>query len=89
MRFRGLLQSKKAGKRGIWLRDAHHSGLYAMQQFARISSGDVRSRRPRTFARTDVAHRGAFLSTEIEDESREVVYFRGTVVAPVLPDQLA
>jgi transposase len=41
MRFRGLLRSKKAGKLGIWLKDAHHSGLYAMQRFARTLRRDI------------------------------------------------
>jgi transposase len=32
MRFRGMLKSKSVGKLGVWLKDAQHSGLYAMQR---------------------------------------------------------
>jgi hypothetical protein len=35
MRFRGILRSKNVAKLGVWLTDAHQSGLYAMQRFAR------------------------------------------------------
>jgi hypothetical protein len=41
MRFRGILRSKKAGKLGILLKDALHSGLYAMQRFARTLRRDI------------------------------------------------
>jgi transposase len=32
MRFRSMLKSKSVGKLGVWLKDAQHSGLYAMQR---------------------------------------------------------
>ena len=32
MRFRGILRSKNVAKLGVWLTDAHQSGLYAMQR---------------------------------------------------------
>ncbi len=32
MRLRGMLKSKSVGKLGVWLKDAQHSGLYAMQR---------------------------------------------------------
>ncbi len=35
MRFRGMLKSMSVGKLGVWLKDAHKSGLYTMQRFAR------------------------------------------------------
>ncbi len=41
MRFRGILRSKYAGKLGVWLRDAQHSGLYAMQRFACTLRRDI------------------------------------------------
>ena len=41
MRFRGLLRSKNVAKLGVWLKDAHQSGLYAMQQFARTLRRDI------------------------------------------------
>ena len=41
MRFRGFLRSKNADKFGTWLKDAQHSGLYAMQRFARTLSRDL------------------------------------------------
>ncbi len=41
MRFRGILRSNNAGKLGVWLKDAHQSGLYAMQRFARTLRRDI------------------------------------------------
>ena len=41
MRFRGILRSKNAGKRGVWLKDAQHLGLYAMERFARTLRRDI------------------------------------------------
>jgi transposase len=41
MRFHGILRSKNAGKLGVWLKDAQHSGLYAMQRFARTLRRDI------------------------------------------------
>jgi transposase len=41
MRLRGILRSKNADKFGAWLKDAQHSGLYAMQRFARTLSRDL------------------------------------------------
>jgi len=41
MRFRGILRSKNVAKLGVWLTDAHQSGLYAMQRFARTSRRDI------------------------------------------------
>jgi hypothetical protein len=32
IRFRGLLRSKHVAKLGVWLKDAHQSGLYATQR---------------------------------------------------------
>jgi transposase len=40
MRFRGLLRSKHVAQLGVWLKDAHQSGLYAMQRFARTLRRD-------------------------------------------------
>jgi transposase len=41
MRFRGILWSKDAAKLRVWLNDAHQSGLYAMQRFARTLRRDI------------------------------------------------
>jgi transposase len=41
MRFRGILRSKNVAKLGVWLKDAHQSGLYAMQRFARTLGRDI------------------------------------------------
>lgn len=41
MRFRGLPRSKHVAKLGVWLKDAHRSGLYAMQRFARTLRRDI------------------------------------------------
>ena len=41
MRFRGILRSKNVAKLGVWLKDAHQSGLYAMQGFARTLRKDL------------------------------------------------
>ncbi len=40
MRFRGILRSKTVAKLGAWVKDAHQSGLYAMQGFARTLRRD-------------------------------------------------
>jgi transposase len=41
MRFRGILRSEKAGKLGLWVKDAQQSDLYAMQRFARTQRRDI------------------------------------------------
>jgi Transposase len=41
MRFRGVLQSRDVQKFGVWLKDAHQSGIYAMQRFARTVRRDL------------------------------------------------
>lgn len=41
MRFQGVLLSKNVTKLGVWLTDAHKSGLYAMQRFARNLRRDI------------------------------------------------
>ena len=41
MRFRGILRSKNVAKLGVWLKDAHQSGLYAMQRFVRTLRRDI------------------------------------------------
>jgi len=41
MRFRGILRSKNVGKLDTWLKDAQHSGLYAMQRFAHTLRRDI------------------------------------------------
>jgi transposase len=41
MRFRGLLRSAHPGKLGSWLDDARHSGVHALQQFARTLGRDI------------------------------------------------
>jgi transposase len=41
MRFRGVLQSGDVQKFGVWLKDAHQSGIYAMQRFARTVRRDL------------------------------------------------
>jgi transposase len=41
MQFRGLLRSKHVTKLSVWLKDAHQSGLYAMQRFARPLRRDI------------------------------------------------
>jgi transposase len=41
MRFRGLLRVADPGKLGSWLDDARHSGIHALQQFARTLSRDI------------------------------------------------
>jgi transposase len=41
MRFRGILRSKNVAKLGVWLNDAHQSGLYAMQRFVRTLRRDI------------------------------------------------
>jgi hypothetical protein len=40
-RFRGILRSKNAGKLGVWLKGARHSGLYAMRGFARTLHREI------------------------------------------------
>jgi hypothetical protein len=41
MRFRGLLRGEDSDKFGSWLDDARHSGIHALQQFARILARDI------------------------------------------------
>ena len=41
MRFRGILRSKNVAELGVWMTDAHQSGLYAMQRFARTLRRDI------------------------------------------------
>lgn len=41
MRLRGILRSKDAQKLEGWLHDAHHSGIYAIQRFARTIRRDI------------------------------------------------
>jgi transposase len=41
MRFRGILRSKNVARLGVWLKDAHKSGLYAIQRFARTLGRDI------------------------------------------------
>jgi transposase len=41
MRFRGILRDKNVAKLSVWLKDAHQSGLYAMQRFARTLRRDI------------------------------------------------
>jgi transposase len=41
MRFRGLLRGADPDKLGSWLDDASHSGIHALQQFARILARDI------------------------------------------------
>ena len=41
MRFRGILRSKNVAKLGVWLTDAHQSGPYPLQRFARTLRRDI------------------------------------------------
>jgi transposase len=41
MRFRGILRGQSTAALGQWLHDAHHSGIYAMQRFARTLQHDL------------------------------------------------
>ena len=41
MRFRGIVPNKDVGKLETWLKDAQHSGLYAMQRFAHTLRRDI------------------------------------------------
>ena len=41
MRFRGILRSRDGGKLDAWLDEAYHSGIYALQRFARTVQGDL------------------------------------------------
>ncbi|WP_408858643.1 ISL3 family transposase [Acidiphilium sp. PA] len=41
MRFRGILRSRDGGKLDAWLEEACHSGIYALQRFARTAQGDL------------------------------------------------
>lgn len=40
MRFRGILGGRDGTRLDPWLDDACHSGIYALQRFARASQGD-------------------------------------------------
>ena len=41
MRFRGILRGHDTELLDRWLHDAHHSGVYAMQRFARTLQQDL------------------------------------------------
>jgi transposase len=41
MRFRGILQGRDGAKLDPWLDQAYHSGIYALQRFARTLQGDL------------------------------------------------
>ncbi len=41
MRFRGIFRGKDPDKLDVWLNDAHQSGLYAVQRFARTLRRDI------------------------------------------------
>jgi Transposase len=41
MRFRGILRGQSTTALGLWLHDAHHCGIYAMQRFARTLQHDL------------------------------------------------
>lgn len=41
MLFRGILRGAEPDKLGSWLDDARHSGIRALQQFARVLSRDI------------------------------------------------
>lgn len=41
MRFRWILRSRDGGKLDAWLEEACHSGIYALQRFARAAQGDL------------------------------------------------
>ena len=41
MRLRGILRSRDGGKLDAWLDEAYHSGIYALQRFARTAQGDL------------------------------------------------
>ncbi len=41
MRFRGVLHGRNIEALGNWLKDAHDSGIYAMQRFARMLQSDL------------------------------------------------
>ncbi|WP_408859084.1 transposase [Acidiphilium sp. PA] len=41
MRFPGILRSRDGGKLDAWLEEACHSGIYALQRFARTAQGDL------------------------------------------------
>jgi hypothetical protein len=41
MRFRGILRGRNTEQLDGWLYDAHHSGVYAMQRFARTLQQDL------------------------------------------------
>ncbi len=41
MRFRGVLRGNSLEALGKWLKDAHESGIYGMQRFARMLQSDL------------------------------------------------
>jgi hypothetical protein len=41
MRFRGILRGRDVAKLDVWLTDAHRSGVYGMQRFARTLQSDL------------------------------------------------
>jgi transposase len=41
MRFCGILRGHDSGKLDPWLEEAYHSGIYALQRFARTLQGDL------------------------------------------------
>jgi transposase len=41
MRFRAIPRSENVAKLGVWLTDAHQSGLYAMPRFARTLLNEI------------------------------------------------
>jgi transposase len=41
MRFRGILRGRDGSRLDPWLDEAYHSGIYALQRFARTLQGDL------------------------------------------------
>ena len=41
MRLRGILRSRDGTRLDLWLDEAYHSGIYALQRFARTLQGDL------------------------------------------------
>ena len=41
MRFRGILRGRDGTRLDPWLDEAYHSGVYALQRFARTLQGDL------------------------------------------------